>query len=63
MLSSTVYGHYDATPKAGSPLIDSAASVPELDRDFFGHPRKGDTKIDIGAIEVQTATGVAHPPR
>jgi hypothetical protein len=63
LLSSPVYGHYDATPKAGSPLIDSAASIPELDRDFFGRPRAGDSKLDIGAIEVQAPTDVATPPR
>ena len=62
-LSAPVYGHYDATPQAGSPLIDNAATIDELDHDFYNKPRASSSRADIGAIEVQPAGGAAQPPR
>ena len=55
-----VYGHCDATPPLGSPLIDSAATVAGLDHDFYRNPRPSGSKPDIGAIEVQ-ADGRTRP--
>ncbi len=54
-LARPVYGHYDATPRAGSPLIDKAAPVADLDHDFRRKPRPSGARADIGAIEVQVA--------
>ena len=63
LLTSTAYGHYDATPRAGSPLIDSAIPIAGLDQDYHGKPRPGGSRPDIGAIEVQDQDGPAPPPR
>lgn len=60
-LNAPVYGHYDATPQAGSPLIDNAATIAELNHDFHRKPRPVNSRTDIGAIEVQPSNGLAQP--
>lgn len=57
LITSPVYGRYDATPRAGSPLIDNAGTTEGLDHDYHRKPRPSGAKADIGAIEVQ------QPPR
>ncbi|MGH8075725.1 MAG: right-handed parallel beta-helix repeat-containing protein [Lysobacter sp.] len=63
LLSVPEYGRYDATPQVGSPLIDSAETIVDLDHDFYRKPRASHSKPDIGAIEVQTAEELAQPPQ
>ena len=62
LLTSTVYGHYDPTPQAGSPLIDSAATMAGLDHDYHRKPRPSGSRSDIGAVEVQVADDDPGPP-
>ncbi len=56
-LTRTTYENYDATPLAGSPLIDAALSITAVVVDYFGRARVYGPKSDIGAIEVQPASG------
>ena len=69
-LTQIAYEAFDATPLAGSPLIDAAIVLPAVLTDFFDRARPYGPKPDIGAIEVQPAptmggrvSGGILPPR
>lgn len=59
-LTRTAYESYDATPMAGSPLIDSAITLPAVITDFFNRVRLFGPKPDIGAIEVQPVSSAGR---
>ena len=44
---------FDATPMAGSPLLDRAPALPGMTEDFHRQPRPAGFGADIGAIEKQ----------
>ncbi len=59
-LTRAVYENYDATPLAGSPLIDAGKTISGMSNDYFKRPRPVGSAFDIGAIEVQS--GSTSPP-
>ncbi len=58
-LTKAVYESYDATPLAGSPLIDAVPVMSSVTTDYFKKPRPAGIAADLGAIEVQA--GGAKP--
>ncbi len=52
-LTNAVYESYDATPLAGSPLIDAVPVMSSVTNDYFKKPRPAGIAADLGAIEVQ----------
>ena len=54
-----MYESYDATPLAGSPLIDAVPVMSSVTTDYFKKPRPAGIAADLGAIEVQA--GGAKP--
>ena len=60
-LTSTSLAAFDATPLAGSPVIDKVAVLGGVVTDFVTAPRPSGAKADIGAYEVQVG-GTTPPP-
>jgi hypothetical protein len=52
-LANMTMAAFDATPLAGSPLIDKAKPVDGIETDASGHPRIVGGAPDIGAVEKQ----------
>jgi hypothetical protein len=52
-LANMTMAAFDATPLAGSPLIDAAKPVDDIETDALGHPRTVGSAPDIGAVERQ----------
>ena len=59
-LTDASLAHFNATPRAGSPLIDAAKPLPQPKDDFNRKPRPVGSAPDIGAVEVQ-AKGPRKP--
>lgn len=53
-LARIAYPDFDATPRAGSPLINAGKPLSRVDHDFFRRPRPAGAATDIGAVEVQS---------
>jgi hypothetical protein len=60
-LKSLNVDSFDATPQAGSPVIDKVAALSDVRADFLLQPRPSGARSDIGAYEVQ-AGGSAPAP-
>ena len=58
-LSGMDMADFDAVPLAGSPLIDHAPAMTEVNSDFLRHARPAGAGPDIGAIEVQGGQAAA----
>jgi hypothetical protein len=52
-LAPPVKGSFVATPLPGSPLIDSAKPLPQVNQDFHRQPRPRGAGAEIGAVEVR----------
>jgi hypothetical protein len=52
-LANMTMAAFDATPLAGSPVIDKAPYLSAVSNDFYVNPRPSGSAADIGAIEVQ----------
>ena len=60
-LANSTLASFDATPLAGSPLIDKALIIAGVSTDFLLQPRPVGAGPDIGALEVQSG-GSTPPP-
>lgn len=60
-LTNMTLANFDATPLAGSPLVDAVAVLSGVNHDFLTQPRPAGGKADIGAYELQAA-GTAPAP-
>ncbi|GHA78653.1 choice-of-anchor Q domain-containing protein [Cognatilysobacter bugurensis] len=61
-LKSLNVDSFDATPLAGSPVIDKVALLAAVTTDFLAQPRPSGLKSDIGAYEVQPTGSVIPTP-
>lgn len=61
-LKSIVLASFDATPLAGSPVIDKVAVMAGVSTDFLEQPRPVGANSDIGAYEMQGGTVTPPPP-
>ena len=59
-LADASMAHFDATPRAGSPMIDAGKPLPQPKDDFNRKSRPTGSAPDIGAVEVQ-AKGSRKP--
>ncbi len=50
----------DLRPRAGSPAVDGGSPVPGAPATDYDNAPRGDGRIDIGAYEYSTATGIAE---
>ncbi len=60
-LTNMTLAKFDATPVAGSPLINAVSVISGVNTDFLLQPRGVSGKADIGAYEFQTG-GSTTPP-
>ena len=61
-LKNMTLAGFDATPLAGSPVLDKAPVLSAVTTDFFTARRPSGAAPDIGAIEVPTGQAAAAPP-
>jgi hypothetical protein len=60
-LKSLNVDSFDATPLAGSPVVDKVAVLAAVQTDFLAQPRPYGVKSDIGAYEAQPAGSAPAP--
>ncbi|HEU4773631.1 MAG TPA: NEW3 domain-containing protein [Lysobacter sp.] len=61
-LTNMTLAKFDATPLAGSPLVDAVAVISGVNTDFLMQPRPVGGKADIGAYEFQTSDSTTPTP-